>query len=56
MANEPGKDSATKRNIGKVIFGKDDIIEYAIIALLARGHLLIEDVPGEDLTIYLKKN
>ena len=45
-----------KQNIGKVIFGKDDIIEYAIIALLARGHLLIEDVPGEDLTIYLKKN
>ncbi|MFT4577882.1 MAG: MoxR-like ATPase [Nitrospinales bacterium] len=35
-----------KQNIGKVIFGKDDIIEYAIIALLARGHLIIEDVPG----------
>jgi MoxR-like ATPase len=35
-----------KENIGKVIFGKDEIIEYAIIALLARGHLLIEDVPG----------
>jgi MoxR-like ATPase len=35
-----------KQNIGKVIFGKDDIIEYAIIALIARGHLLIEDVPG----------
>jgi MoxR-like ATPase len=35
-----------KQNIGKVIFGKDDIIEYTIIALLARGHLLIEDVPG----------
>ena len=35
-----------KQNIGKIIFGKDDIIEYAIIALLARGQLLIEDVPG----------
>lgn len=35
-----------KQNIAKVIFGKGDIIEYAIIALLARGHLLIEDVPG----------
>lgn len=35
-----------KQNIGKVIFGKDDIIEFTIIALLARGHLLIEDVPG----------
>jgi MoxR-like ATPase len=35
-----------KQNIEKVIFGKGDVIEYAIIALLARGHLLIEDVPG----------
>lgn len=35
-----------KQNIAKVIFGKDDVIEYTLIALLARGHLLIEDVPG----------
>jgi MoxR-like ATPase len=35
-----------KQNIEKVIFGKGDIIELTIIALLARGHLLIEDVPG----------
>jgi MoxR-like ATPase len=35
-----------KQNIEKVIFGKGDVIEYTIIALLARGHLLIEDVPG----------
>jgi MoxR-like ATPase len=35
-----------KQNIEKVIFGKGDVIEFTIIALLARGHLLIEDVPG----------
>jgi len=35
-----------RRSIAKVIKGKDDAIELAIIALLARGHLLIEDVPG----------
>ena len=29
-----------------VIRGKDDVIELALVALLARGHLLIEDVPG----------
>ena len=32
--------------IGRVIRGKDEVIELAIVALLARGHLLIEDVPG----------
>lgn len=46
MSSTSQKISLLKENIGKVIFGKDDIIEYAIISLLARGHLLIEDVPG----------
>jgi MoxR-like ATPase len=32
--------------IGRVIRGKEDVIQLALIALLARGHLLIEDVPG----------
>src|SRR5579862_4695290 len=34
------------RTIAHVIKGKDDVIELALISLLARGHLLIEDVPG----------
>jgi len=33
-------------NIGKVIVGKPDVIELTIVGLLARGHILIEDVPG----------
>ncbi len=33
-------------NIEKVIVGKTEVIEYAMIALLAEGHLLLEDVPG----------
>lgn len=33
-------------NIEKIIKGKSDVIRLAIVALLARGHLLIEDVPG----------
>jgi len=33
-------------NVSQVIRGKDDTIRLAIITLLARGHLLIEDVPG----------
>ena len=32
--------------IGEVIKGKDEVIELAVTTLLARGHLLIEDVPG----------
>ena len=35
-----------KNNIASVIVGKPDVIEQAIIALIAKGHLLIEDVPG----------
>jgi MoxR-like ATPase len=35
-----------KNNIGSVIVGKPEVIEQAVIALIAKGHLLIEDVPG----------
>ena len=35
-----------QRSIATVIKGKDEAIQNAIVALLARGHLLIEDVPG----------
>ncbi len=33
-------------NVAQVIHGKDEAIRLATICLLARGHLLIEDVPG----------
>ncbi len=33
-------------NIRRVIVGKDEAIELALIALLCKGHVLIEDVPG----------
>jgi MoxR-like ATPase len=35
-----------QRSIATVIKGKDEAIQLALVALLARGHLLIEDVPG----------
>jgi MoxR-like ATPase len=34
------------RTISRVVKGKDDVIQLALTTLLARGHLLIEDVPG----------
>jgi len=33
-------------NIEQVLVGKPEVVRLAIVALLARGHLLIEDVPG----------
>lgn len=41
-------------NIKKVIIGKDDVIEKVLIAILARGHLLIEDIPGVGKTTLAK--
>jgi len=38
--------TAVKKEIAKVIVGYDDIIECAIMALLASGHVLLEGVPG----------
>ena len=41
---------ALKQNIAKVIVGKDDVIELALIAMICKGHVLIEDVPGTGKT------
>lgn len=41
-------------NIGQVLLGKPELIRLAIIALLAEGHLLIEDVPGVGKTLLAK--
>jgi MoxR-like ATPase len=35
-----------ERSIARVVKGKQDVIQLALTTLLARGHLLIEDVPG----------
>ncbi len=35
-----------KEHIEQVLVGKPEVVRLAIVALLARGHLLIEDVPG----------
>lgn len=38
--------AAIKANIGKVLVGKEDVIELILAAILSSGHVLIEDVPG----------
>lgn len=37
---------AALRSLATIILGKDDEIRLALTCLLARGHLLIEDLPG----------
>ena len=41
-------------NVSKVIVGKNSVIEQALAAIIAQGHLLIEDVPGVGKTMLAK--
>ena len=43
-----------KNNIKKRFVGKDSVINNVLIALLAGGHVLIEDVPGVGKTTFAK--
>jgi MoxR-like ATPase len=38
-------------NIGSVVLGKPEVTKLAVVALLAEGHVLIEDVPGVGKTL-----
>ena len=41
-------------NVSKVIVGKTTVIEQALATLIARGHVLLEDVPGVGKTMLAK--
>jgi MoxR-like ATPase len=41
-------------NVASVILGKDDVIRACVVALLAGGHLVIEDYPGVGKTLLAK--
>ena len=43
-----------KENIGKVIIGKQNVIDYCLVSLLSEGHILLEDVPGTGKTMLAK--
>jgi MoxR-like ATPase len=50
-ANEPARTAADpihrlEANVARVIRGKREVIRFATVCILARGHVLIEDVPG----------
>ncbi len=43
-----------RANVERVIVGKPDVIEQALVAVLCEGHILIEDVPGIGKTLLAK--
>ena len=43
-----------KQEIAKVFIGQKDLVEYALITLLAGGHLLVEGVPGLGKTLLVR--
>lgn len=46
MGMEYGTAKAVMEEVARVVTGKDDCIKKAFAAILAGGHILIEDVPG----------
>jgi len=40
-----------KENVERVIVGKGDMIDLMLAAVIARGHILLEDVPGTGKTV-----
>ena len=42
------------RNINKVMIGKEEVITLSLVALLAKGHVLLEDVPGVGKTMLVR--
>lgn len=42
------------KNVQKVIIGKDDVLELTLVAILSKGHVLLEDVPGVGKTMMVR--
>lgn len=45
---------ALSRNLERCILGKNDAIQLILTALIANGHVLLEDVPGTGKTVLIK--
>ena len=50
----PAKARAIVENVSQVIVGKISVIEHTLAALIAQGHILVEDVPGVGKTMLAK--
>lgn len=45
---------ALRANVGRVFLGKPEVVRFATVALLADGHILLDDVPGVGKTLLAK--
>lgn len=43
-----------RQEISRVLLGQDEVVEHVLIAILARGHVLIEGVPGLGKTLLVR--
>jgi MoxR-like ATPase len=46
MSDTPELIRRLEQSIGRALVGKPEVVRLAVVGLLARGHLLIEDAPG----------
>lgn len=51
MADAVGTARSIATNVARVVSGKHEAIETALVVLIAGGHLLLEDVPGVGKTV-----
>jgi len=42
------------QNVATVVIGRESSIQLAVVALLSKGHILLEDVPGSGKTLLAK--
>ncbi len=54
MTTNATKLKALTENIETIIRGKPQEVKYVVTALLARGHILLEDNPGAGKTVLAK--
>ncbi len=50
----PDRSTASAPALNRVLRGKADVVEHVLVCLLARGHLLVEDLPGLGKTTLAK--
>ena len=54
LAEATATAGAVRDAVRRVVVGKDEVVDLALVALLAEGHLLVEDVPGVGKTLLAK--
>ena len=43
-----------RESVGRVIVGREQVLDYTLAAILSEGHILLDDVPGLGKTMLAK--